>query len=80
LEIVNILYELKEQCKTVLVTIHDLNLARKFSDTISILWRGKLFYTGTPEDAFTEENIKQVFEVNVREYKHNDATFLDFYN
>ena len=79
LEIVNILYELKELGKTVLVTIHDLNLARKFCDTISILCRGKLFYSGTPEDAFTEENIKHVFEVNVREYRHNDTTFLDFY-
>jgi iron complex transport system ATP-binding protein len=79
LEIVKILYELKEQCKTVLVTIHDLNLARRFCDTISILCRGKLFYSGTPEDAFTEENIRQVFEVNVREYKHNDVTFLDFF-
>ena len=80
LEIVKILYELKAQGKTALVTIHDLNLARKFCDTISILCRGKLFYSGTPEDAFTEENIKQVFEVNVREYKHNGAIFLDFYS
>jgi iron complex transport system ATP-binding protein len=79
LDIVNILYEFKEQGKTILVTIHDLNLARRFCDTISILCRGKLFYSGTPEDAFAEENIKQVFEVNVREYKHNDTTFLDFY-
>lgn len=79
LEIVEILYELKEQGKTILVTIHDLNLARKFCDTISILCRGKLFYSGSPEDAFVEENMKQVFEVNVREYKHNDAIFLDFY-
>jgi iron complex transport system ATP-binding protein len=80
LEIVKILHEFKEQGKTILVTIHDLNLARKFCDTISMLCRGKLLYSGTPEDAFTEENIKQVFEVNVREYKHNDTTFLDFYN
>jgi iron complex transport system ATP-binding protein len=80
LEIVNILYEFKEQGKTILVTIHDLNLARRFCDTISILYRGKLFYSGTPEDAFAEENIRQVFEVNVKEYKHNDVTFLDFYS
>jgi len=80
LEIVDILYEFKEQGKTILVTIHDLNLARRFCDTISILCRGKLFYSGTPEDAFAEENIKQVFEINVREYKHNGTTFLDFYS
>jgi iron complex transport system ATP-binding protein len=80
LEIVDILYEFKEQGKTILVTIHDLNLARRFCDRISILCRGKLFYSGTPEDAFAEENIKQVFGVNVREYKHNDTTFLDFFS
>ena len=80
LEIVKILNEFKEQDKTILVSIHDLNLARRFCDTISILYRGKLFYSGTPEDAFAEENIKQVFEINVREYKHNDTTFLDFYS
>jgi iron complex transport system ATP-binding protein len=79
LGIVNILHEFKEQGKTILVNIHDLNLARRFCDTISILYRGKLFYSGTPEDAFAAENIRQVFEVNVREYKYNDTTFLDFY-
>ncbi len=79
LEIVKILHEFREQGKTILVTLHDLNLARRFCDTISILCRGKLFYSGSPEKAFAEENIKQVFEVNVKEYRHNDTTFLDFY-
>jgi iron complex transport system ATP-binding protein len=79
LEILNILQGFKEQGKTILVTIHDLNLARKFCDTISILCQGKLVYSGTPEGAFAAENIKQVFGVNVREYKHNATTFLDFY-
>jgi len=79
LDIVKILNEFKGQDKTILVTIHDLNLARRFCDTISILCGGKLFYSGTPEEAFSEENIRQVFQVHVREYKHNDTTFLDFY-
>ncbi|MRR57320.1 MAG: ABC transporter ATP-binding protein [Deltaproteobacteria bacterium] len=79
LDIIKILCEFKEQDKTILVSIHDLNLARRFCDTISILCRGKLYYSGSPEDAFSEEIIKQVFEVNVREYKHDDTIFLDFY-
>jgi len=79
LEILNILQGFKDQGKTILVTIHDLNLARKFCDTISILSRGKLFYSGTPENAFAAEIIKRVFDVHIREYKHNDTTFLDFY-
>lgn len=79
LEILEILHGFKKQGKTILVSIHDLNLARKFCDTISILSRGKLFYSGTPENAFAAEIIKQVFDVHIREYKHNDTTFLDFY-
>jgi len=62
LAIIAILYTLKEQRKTILVNMHDLNLARKFCDTISIIHRGKMFFTGSPEQAFSEDNIRQVFE------------------
>lgn len=79
LEIVDLLYEFREQGKTILVNIHDLNLARKLCDTISILSGGKLYFSGSPEEAFSGDNIRQVFQVNVREYRHNGATFLDFY-
>ena len=79
LEIVNLLYEFREQGKTILVNIHDLNLARKLCDTISIMSGGKVYFSGAPEEAFLEENIRRVFQVNVREYGHNGATFLDFY-
>lgn len=79
LEIIDILSEFRDQGKTILMTVHDLNLARRFCDTITLMCRGRLFYSGTPADAFAEENIRQVFEVNVREYRHNDIAFLDFY-
>lgn len=79
LEIIDILRDFREQGKTILVSIHDLNLARRFCDTITIMWRGKVFYSGTPEEAFAEENIRTVFDVNVREYKNGDTAFLDFY-
>ncbi len=79
LAIISALYTLKEQKKTILVTMHDLNLTRKFCDTISIIHRGKMFFTGSPEQACSEDNIRQVFEVNVREVKKNSTVFLDFY-
>ena len=79
LAIISILYTLKEKGKTILITLHDLNLARKFCDTISIIHRGKMFFTGSPEQAFSEDNIRQVFEVNVKEVKKNSTVFLDFY-
>ena len=79
LAIMTILFELKAQCKTILVTVHDLNLAIKFCDTITIIHRGRVFYAGAPQEAFSTENIKQVFDVQVRELKDSAGTFLDFY-
>jgi iron complex transport system ATP-binding protein len=79
LAIMHILFELRAQGKTILITVHDLNLARKFCDTISIIHRGKIFYSGAPAEAFSPENIKQVFDVQVREFKNASNTFLDFY-
>ncbi len=80
LEIIKLLRQLREQGKTILVTIHDLNLARKLCDTITILCHGRLFFSGLPEQAFSGDNIRQVFQVNVREYTHNGTPFLDFYS
>ncbi|HNR12960.1 MAG TPA: ABC transporter ATP-binding protein [Thermodesulfobacteriota bacterium] len=79
LSIIYILSTLKEKGKTILMTVHDLNLARRFCDTISILNHGTLFYTGSPEGAFSENTIRQVFEVNVKEFKHDSTVFLNFY-
>ena len=79
LAIMAILSELKAQGKTILVTMHDLNLAKKYCDTISIIHRGRIFYSGAAEGAFSPDNIKQVFDVQVRELKNDSATFLDFY-
>jgi iron complex transport system ATP-binding protein len=79
LTILDVLHKLQKRGKTILVTMHDLNLARKFCDTVSIIHQGRLFYSGSPEEAFSPENIRRVFEVNVREFKNDAAVFLDFY-
>lgn len=79
LAIMELLVSLKEEGKTVLVSIHDLNLARRYCDTISIIQGGEIFYTGSPSDAFSEKNMKEVFDVNVTEIKHDSRSFLYFH-
>jgi len=78
LKIIKILLGFKEQGKTILMTVHDLNLARKYCDTITIMHVGKIVFSGLPEEAFSDERIRRAFQVNVRKHTHNDATFLDF--
>jgi len=79
LTIMNLLRNLKEEGKTLLVSNHDLHLARRYCDTITILSRGAIFFHGPPSQAFSEENIRNVFEVKMAEIKHDSKSFLYFF-
>jgi len=67
LEILCILKSLAEtkHC-SVIVAMHDLNLASRFSDRLLMLKRGCVFAVGTPESVLTEETIESVYGVKVR--------------
>jgi iron complex transport system ATP-binding protein len=79
LTIMELLGRLKEQGKTIVATLHDLNLARRFCDTVTIVSDGTIAYTGPPSGAFDEERIKNVFAVNVKEIASDADSFLYFY-
>jgi len=50
----------------VMMAMHDLNLAARFSDTIMMLHRGRIFCTGTPTETVTPANIDKVYGVEAR--------------
>jgi iron complex transport system ATP-binding protein len=79
LTIMELLRDLKQKGKTILVNIHDLNLALRYCDTISIIHKGEMFFTGTPSEAFSEENIQKVFGVRMAEVKSESRNLLYFY-
>lgn len=55
----------QEKDITVLTTLHDINLASRFSDVIIMMKDGKIFTSGTPEQVITIENIKAVYDIDV---------------
>lgn len=55
---------------TVLVSIHDLNLAATFCDRLILLDEGKVIAHGTPREVLTESLLKQVFKVNTHVDQH----------
>lgn len=67
LEILCILRELAQSrhC-SVVVAMHDLNLASRFSDRMLMLKQGCIFAVGAPESVLTEENIESVYGVKAR--------------
>ena len=67
LEILCILKSLaKTKHCSVIVAMHDLNLASRFSDRMLMLKQGSIFTVGTPDAVLTEENIKSVYGIKTQ--------------
>ena len=79
LEIMKLLTSLRNDGKTILMNMHDLDLARRFSDTITMLRSGRIFYHGSVCHAFSKENIQEVFDVQVEEGHTSQGVSLLFY-
>lgn len=64
----HILSLLKDLCekekKTMIVVLHDLNLASRFCDQLLLLQDGKIQKHGLPEHILTKALLKQVYQVN----------------
>lgn len=61
LEILRIVKELNIN---VLAVLHDIQLACRFSDYIYLVRDGRIRHQGTPEQAITKENMKEIYDVD----------------
>lgn len=60
----------REQGCTVLVVVHDLNIAAQFCDRLYLMQEGALVASGTPADVLTPEAIAAVFGVQAQTSDH----------
>ncbi|MDT2597016.1 ABC transporter ATP-binding protein [Enterococcus dongliensis] len=63
LEILELLQEINRQGKTILMTIHDLNHASRFSDYLLGMKKGRLLFQGTPKEIFTADKLLNLFDI-----------------
>ncbi|WP_299083664.1 ABC transporter ATP-binding protein [uncultured Paraglaciecola sp.] len=66
---------------TVVMSLHDLNLAANYCDQVCLLDQGKIVADGSPQQVFTAERLQQVFKIpcEVR-ISNSSSTFrVDFY-
>ncbi len=59
----------KTENLTILTTLHDINLANRFSDFIVLMNHGEIVEMGAPSEVMTKDNIKRVYEVEVEVVK-----------
>lgn len=65
LEVLKLLYELNRNQKcTIVMVLHDLNLAARFSDYIIAIQKGAIIKHGTPEEVMTPEVLRKTFNIN----------------
>jgi len=70
-EILNLVKSLCwEQSLTVIIALHDLNLAAQYCDWMVMLNGGQVYVEGTPPDILTAPNIKKVYGAEVCVYPH----------
>ncbi|MCD6543128.1 MAG: ABC transporter ATP-binding protein [Flavobacteriaceae bacterium] len=66
MQILNLIQKLNEDYNlTVLMIIHDLNLAAEYCDYLIMMDHGDIFVKGTPEEVLTYTNIEEVFKAIV---------------
>ena len=53
----------RDEGRTILMVLHDLNNAARYSHQVIALSRGRIFDAGTPEDVVTPDLLREVFGV-----------------
>ncbi|MCP8609530.1 ABC transporter ATP-binding protein, partial [Acinetobacter baumannii] len=66
LEILELVQKLnQEQGCTIVMVLHDINQAIRFSDHLIAMKEGDIIATGSTEDVLTQEILEKVFNIDV---------------
>jgi iron complex transport system ATP-binding protein len=55
-----------ERATTVVMVLHDLNLAARYADRLIAMHDGRILASGTPEEVLTEAHVRTVFDLEAR--------------
>ncbi|MGV8938683.1 MAG: ABC transporter ATP-binding protein [Allorhizobium sp.] len=67
MEVLDLLTDLNHtRGTTIVMVLHDLNLAARYADHLVAMRGGRLHVAGTPEEVLTQDNVRQVFGLESR--------------
>lgn len=76
---ITLLTEIKNHISTGLTAVavlHDLNLASMFCDEIIMLKEGEIYKIGTPQEIFTQQNLKYVYGLDCEIITKNNKPYI----
>ncbi len=66
-DVLDLLVDLnRAQATTIVMVLHDLNLAARYADYLVAMVEGRLHLAGPPQEVLTEETVRQVFGLQSR--------------
>ena len=76
LEVLTLLKELNEKNgTTIVIVIHELNLAAKFADHLVGMKKGELIFEGKPLKVLTKENLRQLYGIDANIQVSEDGDY-----
>ena len=73
LELVDLFRELREQGKSLLLVLHDLNLARQLCSQVWIMDSGRVLARGIPDEVFASREFEKIFQVKMEVFRDNQG-------
>lgn len=64
--LMDLLAEIKQHGKTVVMVLHDLEQALRYSDQLIAIDEKKDLHTGSPEEILASGALSRIFHVNIR--------------
>ncbi|MBE1555254.1 ABC transporter ATP-binding protein [Sporosarcina limicola] len=77
LEVMELVKELNARFDmTVVMVLHDINQAARYSDRLIVLKKGKIQFDGIPQCVLCKEMFQSIFEIDADIYQENGKSFF----
>ncbi len=81
LEIMLLIQELNQiEGRTIIMALHDLNHAARFSDQLIALKNGQLQASGTVNEVMTRDNLRRIFNIDATLIEHDQRPLILTYD
>jgi len=69
---------LRSKDLVVIAVVHDLNLAVKYADNVTLLYEGEILANGTPNEILTIDNVKKAYGIEPKMILVEEKKYLIF--